>query len=286
MTAGTAALAARFLRSRRGRARPWALVSGLVILGSVAAIAVVGPFLLGDPLELDMQARLQPLFSPGHLLGTDAFGRDVLTRIVSGARIDLAIGIGATAVTLATGSVIGLLVGLKGGWLDVVVMRIVDLIFAFPFMILVIAIVAMLGPGIGNMFIAIWIGNWIAYTRLVRGHVLSAKTQEYVLAARGLGYGDLRIGVRHILPNIYQYVLLYGMADVVSNILLGGALGYLGLGAKPPSPEWGAMIADAQTYMLSAWWVPAMPAMAIVVVGIAFSLIADGLADRFNLARS
>ena len=286
MSATAVAFAARFTRARRGRPHSWALGWGLALLGAIVGIALIGPLLLGDPLALDMSARLQPLFSPGHVLGTDNFGRDVLTRIVNGARIDLAIGIGATAVTMATGSVIGLVVGLRGGLIDVAVMRVVDLVFAFPFMILVIAIVAMLGPGIENMFIAIWIGNWIAYTRLVRGHVLSAKTQEYVLAARALGYGNLRIGLRHILPNIYQYVLLYAMADVVSNILLGGALGYLGLGAKPPSPQWGAMISDAQTYMLSAWWVPTMPALAIVIVGIAFSLIADGLADRFNLERS
>jgi peptide/nickel transport system permease protein len=158
-------------------------------------------------------------------------------------------------------------------------MRIVDLFFAFPFIVLVIAIVAMLGPSIFNMFVAIWLTSWISYARITRGHVVVAKNREYVLAAKALGYRHSRVMLRHVLPNVFSFVLIFAMVDAVGNVLLGAALGFLGLGAAPPSPEWGAMISDGQNYILSAWWLSTLPGIAIVLVGVAFSLIGDGLAD-------
>ena len=198
---------------------------------------------------------------------------------VSGGRIDLAIAFGATIVTLVGGTAYGLVAGYLGGRWDSVLMRVVDLFFAFPFLVLVIAIIAMLGPSIFNMFVAIWITSWVAYARIQRAQTVVAKRQQYVLAARALGYGRLRIMVRHILPNTASAVIIFSMVDAVGNIALAASLGFLGLGAQPPSPEWGTMISDGQNYILTAWWLTVFPGLAIVFVGIAFSLIGDGLAD-------
>jgi len=269
-------------RSRpRGKVRRNAtLVVGCSILGVVILAALFAPFLTPyNPNAIDPLNPLAPPLSPHHILGTDQYGRDIFSRILYGGRIDLLIAFGATGVTLVVGTAIGLFSGYKGGWVDSVIMRIVDLFFAFPFLVLVIAIVAMLGPSIFNMFVAIWLTSWISYARIMRGHTIVAKNREYVLGARALGYGHLRVMLRHLLPNLVSFVIIFAMVDAVGNVLLGAALGFLGLGAQPPSPEWGAMIADGQNYILSSWWLSTLPGIAIILVGVGFSLIGDGLAD-------
>jgi peptide/nickel transport system permease protein len=252
--------------------------SGMLLLVIIVTVGapLITPY---DPNEIDPLNPLAAPFTPGHVLGTDQFGRDILSRILYGGRIDLLIAFGATAVTLVVGTAIGLFSGFAGGWIDSTIMRIVDLFFAFPFFVLVIAIVAMLGPSIFNMFVAIWLTSWITYARITRGHTLGAKRQEYVLAAKALGYRSRRVMFRHILPNVLSFVLIFAMVDAVGNVLLGAALGFLGLGAQPPSPEWGVMISDGQNYIFTEWWLATFPGIAIVIVGVAFSLIGDGLAD-------
>jgi peptide/nickel transport system permease protein len=268
-------------RRRRGRlVRNATLIAGCSILGIVIVATLAAPLLTPyNPNTLDPLQPLAPPLTAGHPLGTDQFGRDMFARILYGGRIDLLIAFGATSVTLVVGTAIGLFSGYVGGWVDSVIMRIVDLFFAFPFFVLVIAIVAMLGPSVFNMFIAIWLTSWISYARITRGHTVLAKGREYILAAKALGYRHSRVMVRHILPNVVSFVLIFAMVDAVGNILLGAALGFLGLGAKPPSPEWGAMISDGQNYILSSWWLATLPGVAIVIVGVGFSLIGDGLAD-------
>ena len=253
---------------------------GILILGTMIAVSVAAPLITSyKPDAIDpLHPLLHPL-SPGHPLGTDSFGRDIFSRILYGGRIDLLIAFGATSVTAVVGTVIGLTSGYAGGWVDTVIMRIVDLFFAFPFFVLVIAIVAMLGPSIFNMFVAIWLTSWISYARISRGHTLGAKRQEYTLAARALGYTNRRVVLRHILPNVVSYVIIFAMVDAVGNIVLGSSLGFLGLGAQPPSSEWGVMISDGQNYLLTAWWLSTFPGIAIILVGVGFSLIGDGLAD-------
>ena len=267
-------------RRRSPIRRRLTLIAGLVLLGiAILAVALAPVLVSQSPTTID---ALHPLASPltsGHLLGTDQFGRDLLSRILYGGRIDLAIAFGATSVTLVGGTIIGLVAGYAGGKLDSFLMRLVDLFFAFPFLVLIIAIVAMLGPSIFNMFIAIWITSWVSYARIMRAQTVVAKKQQYVLAARALGYGPLRIMFRHILPNTASAVIIFSMVDAVGNIILAASLGFLGLGAQPPSPEWGAMISDGQNYILSSWWLATMPGLAVVFVGVAFSLIGDGLAD-------
>jgi peptide/nickel transport system permease protein len=267
---------------KRRRVRSWPLIAGLVLLAIIGAACIAAPLLTSwDPTALDPNyVTGAPPFTAGHLLGVDApYGRDILSRILYGGRVDLAIAIVGTGVTVIVGTAIGLIAGYFGGKLDTVLMRVVDVFFAFPFLVLVLAIIAMLGPSLLNIFIAIWIVGWVSYARIIRGETLVAKKQEYVLAARTLGYSHLRIMLRHILPNVISAAVIFSMADAVGNILLGAALGYLGLGVPPPAPEWGQMVADAQTYMVTEWWLPTIPGLAIVLVGIAFSLIGDGLTD-------
>jgi len=268
-------------RRRRGRlSRNATLIVGCTLLGIAIVASLAAPLLTSySPETLDPLRPLAPPLSSGHPLGTDEFGRDIFARILYGGRIDLLIAFGATGVTLVVGTAVGLVSGYFGGWVDSVIMRIVDLFFAFPFFVLVIAIVAMLGPSILNMFIAIWLTSWISYARITRGHTVLAKGREYVLAAKALGYRHSRVMLRHILPNVVSFVLIFAMVDAVGNVLLGAALGFLGLGAKPPSPEWGAMISDGQNYILSSWWLSTLPGIAIVIVGVGFSLLGDGLAD-------
>jgi peptide/nickel transport system permease protein len=267
-------------RRRSTVRRRMTLIIGLAMLGIAIVAVIAAPLLVSQsPTTID---ALHPLSSPltaGHLLGTDQFGRDVLARILYGGRIDLAIAFGATSVTLVGGTIIGLVAGYVGGRVDAVLMRLVDLFFAFPFLVLIIAIVAMLGPSIFNMFIAIWITSWVSYARIMRAQTIVAKKQQYVLAARALGYRPTRVMFRHILPNVASAVIIFSMVDAVGNIILAASLGFLGLGAQPPAPEWGTMISDGQNFILSSWWLATLPGLAVVFVGVAFSLIGDGLTD-------
>jgi peptide/nickel transport system permease protein len=267
-------------RSRSTSRRRLVLISGLVMLG-IAIIAIVGaPLIVAkSPTAIDVLHPLAPPLTGGHLMGTDQYARDIWARILYGGRIDLAIAFGATSVTLVFGTIVGLIAGYFGGWVDSLLMRIVDLFFAFPFLVLIIAIIAMLGPSIFNMFVAIWITSWVSYARIMRAQTVVAKKQQYVLAARTLGYGRVRVMLRHILPNTASAVIIFSMVDAIGNIILAASLGFLGLGAQPPTPEWGTMISDGQNYILSSWWLATLPGLAIVFVGVAFSLIGDGLAD-------
>jgi peptide/nickel transport system permease protein len=270
-------------RRRRFTSRRGVLLAGLVLLAVAIAVVLAAPLLSSaSPTAIDALHPLVPPLSPGHLLGTDQFGRDIFARILYGGRIDLAIAFGATSVTLVAGTIIGLVAGYLGRWVDSLLMRIVDLVFAFPFFVLVIAIIAMLGPSIINMFVAIWVTSWVSYARIMRSQTVVAKKQQYVLAARALGYSQLRIMFRHILPNTASAVIIFSMVDAIGNIILAASLGFLGLGAQPPSPEWGAMISDGQNYILTSWWLATLPGLAVVFVGIAFSLIGDGLADMLR----
>jgi peptide/nickel transport system permease protein len=263
----------------RWRARIPLVIGLVLVLGTIAA-ALGAPLLTKyDPTELDVLHALAPIGTAGHPLGTDQFGRDVFSRMLYAGRTDLLIAFGATSVTLVTGTIIGLFSGFTGGRIDAVIMRIVDLFFAFPFIVLVLTIIAILGPGLLNMFLAIWLVSWIPYARIVRGEVLVAKRQEYVLAARALGYTRVRIMVSHILPNVIGTAVVFSMLDAVGNVGLGAALGYLGLGVQDPTPEWGKMISDSQNFMATSWWLPTLPGVAIGIFGLGLSLLGDGLID-------
>lgn len=257
-----------------------ALWIGVLILAAIAVLTLGAPlFTAWSPIEVD---ATQPLVGPGvggHLLGTDEYGRDLWARLLYGGRYDLAIAFGATSVTLVVGTAIGMISAYTGGWVDAVIMRIVDLVFAFPFIVLVIAIVASLGPSLTNMFIALWVASWVGYARIAHGQTQSARRYGYVVAARVLGFSAPRILFRHVLPSVLPAVVVFAMVDAVGNVLLGASLGFLGIGVQAPAPEWGAMISGGQTYLLSNWNLSIVPGLALVLLGVAFSLIGDGLAD-------
>jgi peptide/nickel transport system permease protein len=214
-----------------------------------------------------------------HLLGTDQFGRDLLTRILYGMRVDLQIGIFATAYTMAYGVAIGALAGYYGGLIDSLLMRFLDILIAFPALVLAIAVIAMLGQGLINMYIAIGVVGWIAYARLVRGEVLVAKELEYIEAAKTIGMRDRRIIWRHLMPNVLTSAIVFAMSDVILNILYVAALGFLGLGVQPPDPELGTMIADGRKFILNYPNLTTFPGLGVVAIGVAFSVLGDGLAD-------
>ena len=253
----------------------------LALLACAAAPGTVAPY---DPLAFDYAALLQP---PGraHLFGTDQFGRDILSRTIAAAAIDLQIAAFATIGPLLIGTSVGLLVGYYGGIADAVFGRLVDLVVTFPFLVLVIAIVAVLGPGLGNMYVAVTAVGWVFYARLMRSEVLVLRGQDYVSACKVLGYGQARILLRHVLPNAARPVIVYWMTDMALAILLGSSLGYLGLGAQPPAAEWGVLIADGKNLFTQAWWIAVFPGFAIVLAGIGFSLVGDGVADLLDVKR-
>ena len=259
--------------------RSASLNAGTIIVAFVVFIALFPNLITSyNPLSQNSDAILvAPSWE--HLFGTDNFGRDIFARVVYGTRIDLTIGVLATIVPFVTGSIIGLLAGYYGGWIDSLLMRILDIFMAFPFIVLVIAIVAILGPGINNLFIAIWLVGWKDYARLVRSEVMVAKNAEYVQAAKILGFRDIRILLRHILPNVFSVAIVFAAADVVMCMLSGASLSFLGLGVQPPTPEWGAIIAEGRAYLSQSWWICTFPGIALVIAGTGFSLLGDGLSD-------
>lgn len=259
------------------------IIIGVALVGFMIVISLAAPLLAPyGPNQQDLLHTLEPPFSPGHLLGTDQFGRDELSRIMYAGRIDLLIAFGATIVTFTFGTFVGLVAGATGGVVDMVLMRIVDVFFAFPLVVLVLAIVAILGNGLLYLLIAMWAVTWVSYTRIVRAEVMIVKQQEYVTAARALGYSRWRIMLRHIMPNAIAPAIVYGTIDAVNNVSIGAALGFLGLGVQDPTAEWGKMIADSQNFIRTAWWLAAVPGIAIVVFGLGLSIIGDNLADSLR----
>ena len=257
------------------------LLAGLLLLALVVLVAICAPLLTPyDPIVQKLDEAFQPPLSVNHILGTDNFGRDVWSRILYGTRLDLQIGVISVLFPFVFGSLIGIATGYLGGRLDTFFMRIVDVLMAFPFLILVVAIMSILGPGLGNLYIAFGLVGWIPYARITRGETLATRNLEYVHAARTIGCTTPRIMLRHILPNVIAPGLVYVFTGMVLAILIGATLSYLGLGTQPPTPEWGAMIAAGRQFLLQAWWLTALPGFALLVLGVALSLIGDGLADR------
>jgi peptide/nickel transport system permease protein len=266
-----------------GARLPASLIVGSTMLVLLATASLAAPLLFPyDPNAQNFDALLQaPTLA--HPFGTDNFGRDVLTRVFYGARIDLRVGILAVIFPFLFGSLIGTVAGYCGGWVDAVVMRTVDVLTAVPFFVLVIAILAFLGPGEVNILLAIGSVGWITYSRLVRGEVLREKHLEYIAAARALGFSRWRIILGHLFLNAIPPAVTYVASDVVLIILLTATLGFLGLGIRPPSPEWGMMISDGREFLSGGWWVATMPGFACMYTGLAFILLGDGITDLLRV---
>ena len=255
-------------------------MAGLGIVAILLLVAAFAPLIAPhDPLTQDLTRRLLPPGTPGNLLGTDDFGRDILSRIIYGARITLYI-IALVAVTAPVlGLLIGTVAGYFGGWIDAVLMRLTDIFLAFPRLILALALVAVLGPGIENAVLAIALTAWPPYARVARAETLTVRSSDYIAAIRLQGASSARIIAGHVVPMCLPSVIIRVTLDMAGVILIAAGLGFLGLGVLPPTPEWGLMISSGRKYLFEQWWVATMPGLAIFIVSLGFNLLGDGLRD-------
>jgi peptide/nickel transport system permease protein len=257
-------------------------VAGLALIVLLALIALSAPLIApADPLKQVLSTRLKPP-SAAHWLGTDQLGRDVLSRMIYGARISLLIGIVVVGLAASVGTFVGLVAGYAGGWLDEGLMRLTDVFFAFPALILAMAISGALGPSLTNAMIAIAVVSWPVYARLVRAQVLALREREYVEAARSLGASAERIVWQHILPNTLAPLLVQASFDMGGAILSAAGLSFIGFGTQPPTAEWGVMISEGRNYIATQSWLSLFPGLAILVTVAAFNLIGDGLRDALD----
>src|SRR4029450_10585474 len=267
-------------RAGRNRLAPLALV---VLVGVVLAACLAPNLPLPDPDTVDTANRLRPVLTPGHPLGTDEFGRDLLSRLVGGGRVAVLAGAGTpAAAAMLVGVVLGVLSGYYSGWPETVIMRLTDILMAFPYILLAIAIVAGLGPGLRNARSAIAIVGFPIYTRLVRGIVLSVRGREFVEAARALGSTDRLILLRHIVPQLLSPVIVAFSLDVGAKILATAGLSFLGLGTQPPTADWGSMLATARTFVILSPHVALLPGLAIFLVVLALNILGDALQDYLD----
>ena len=252
---------------------------GLAILLGWLVLAIFAPWIAPfDPIAQNTDIRL---LAPhlAHPFGTDNFGRDVLSRVIWSARIDLQLAVIGVIFPFLIGTCVGALSGYIGGRFDTFCMRLIDIILAFPFLVLMLAIMAILGPGLMSFYIAMALVGWVSYARLIRSQILILKESDFALAAKSLGFGHGRILFRHLLPNAMFGSIVFSMSDAVLVLLNGAAVSYLGLGVQPPTAEWGTMVAEGQAFITTAWWICTFPGLAIVTLAMGFSLLADGVAQ-------
>lgn len=272
----------------RRLARRRTALFGVVVVVLVVVIALAAPLVSPfDPIEQDIGNRLK---APGwrdsaglrHPLGTDHLGRDLLARVIFGAQPALMVGFAAVLISGVLGMLTGLLAGYFGGRTDDVLMRLGDIQLAFPFILLAIAVIGVLGPSLPVIIVVIGVSSWVIYARVVRGAVLSLREREFVQAARALGVGDWRVLTHHILPNVFTPWLVVATLDMARVIVVESALSFLGLGVQPPTPTWGGMLADGRVYITTAWWLATFPGLAILVTVLGINLFGDGLRDTLD----
>lgn len=267
---------ARLLRRRK------AALIGLAIIVVIGLVALLAPWLAPyDPIKVNPAEALTRPSLP-HPLGTDQYGRDILSRVIVGARLSLLTGLGAVALALTVGIVLGLLSGVVGGWADLLSMRLIDVMMAFPSILMALVVVAVLGQGTVNVMVAVGVSLVPAFVRLVRGDVLSVKENMYVEAARALGCSQGRLALRHVLPNVLAPLIVLSTVAVAWSIILGASLSFLGLGPRPPIPEWGIDLSNGRNYLLRAWWISSVPGFCIMVTVVAVNLVGDALRDELD----
>ena len=256
----------------------------LVIFAAAIGANLIAPY---DPAEGNIGDRLLPPgWQPGEhqwrLLGTDQVGRDVLSRLIYGARVSLFVGIAGTGISLLAGTALGLISGFWGGVIDRTLLRLTDIQLAFPFIALAVTVIAVTGPGLVNVILVLAATGWVLYTRVVREEVLRARERSYVEAARAMGGNDVRIVVRHILPNVVAPVIVISSFAIAQMIITEASLSFLGLGIRPPTPTWGGMLSDARNYMQVAWWLPTFPGVALLVTLLGINVVGDWLRDTLD----
>jgi peptide/nickel transport system permease protein len=268
--------------------RHWGIALAWAILVGVAGAALLAPLVAPhDPLEQNLAWRLRPgAWGDGgtwrNLLGTDQLGRDLLSRVIYGARLSLGVGLAAVALAATAGVGTGLVAGYYRGGLDRLLMRLADIQLGMPFLLLAITIIAVFGPSIRNLIVVLSLGGWVVYARVVRGQVLSLRERGFVEAARALGARDRRILLRHMLPNVLPSVLVLASFALAQNIILESALSFLGLGAGPRTPSWGAMLSDSRAYLATAWWLATVPGLAIMLTALSINTMGDWLRDTLD----
>jgi peptide/nickel transport system permease protein len=261
-----------------------AFTAGAVLVVAVVLICAFGPLFLQSPIAQDGSALLAGP-SRHHWLGTDQLGRDTLSRLVSGGRTDLHIAVLALITPFVTGLALGTLAGYRGGRIDTVILRVVAVVVAFPFYVLVIALVFAVGAGERGLYAALALVGWVGYARVTRNTTRAVASATWVRAARDGGLSTRRVVLRHVLPHTITPAVILLVSDVVFVMVAVVTLGYLGLGVQPPTPDWGSMIYDSREYLVTAWWLPTLPGLAIVVTGLGFSLLGDGIADVARIKR-
>jgi peptide/nickel transport system permease protein len=269
----------------RGRRAPWLIRLGVAFVLLLAVGAVVAPWVLPqDPERQSLRARLKPPTLEGadgraHLLGTDHLGRDVLTRVIYGSRVSLVIGLAAVLVGGLIGSSLGLLAGYQGGRIDGIIMTVADAQLAFPFILLAIGIIAVLGPSFPTLIVVIGLSGWVSYARILRAQVLVLRSREFVEASQALGGSPVRIILQHILPNVLASLVVVATLELARSIVLEATLSFLGLGIQPPTPSWGGMIQEGRDYLDSAWWISTAPGIVLMITSIVISRSGDWLRD-------
>lgn len=268
-----------FTRARRSPT----LIAGVIMFGLLIAVSVLAPVIAPyNPSEQNLLGGLLPP-SLEHPFGTDQLGRDILSRILFAGQTDLRIAVLAALTPFVTGVILGLASGYFGGWLDYVIGRIVDTVIAFPFYVIVISIVFAVGAGEGGIFVAFALVGWVGYARVVRATSRSLRGSGWVAAAHGGGLSSARVILRHLLPNVLPQAVVLLMSEIVAIMVAVVTLGYLGLGIQPPTPDWGTMISDGQSFVTTKWWISALPGLAVIYTGISLSLVGDGLGDAWRV---
>jgi peptide/nickel transport system permease protein len=278
----TAALPVRRARAARGRGL---VLLGAVFIGLVTLAAVAAPWIAPeDPARQSLRARLNPPTSLGsddraHWLGTDHLGRDVLSRLIWGARVSLVVGFAAVAVGGLVGGTLGILAGYRGGWLDTAIMTLADAQLAFPFVLLAIGTIAVLGPSFPTLIVVVGLSGWVGYARVLRGQVLALRGRDFVDAVQALGGSSLRIVLRHVLPNVQSSLVVIATLELARAIVLEATLSFLGLGIQPPTPSWGGMVQEGREYLDSAWWISVFPGLVLMLTSVVVSRTGDWLRD-------
>jgi peptide/nickel transport system permease protein len=280
------------LRARRlrvhGRRVPWVTVAGVAFIGLLALVAAAAPWLAPqDPTRQSLRGRLSAPTLEGadgraHLFGTDALGRDVLSRVIYGSRVSLVIGLSAVIVGGVLGSALGIAAGFSGGRLDAVVMTVADAQLAFPFILLAIGIIAVIGPSFPTLVLVIGLSGWVSYARILRSQVLVLRSREFVEAIHALGGSVWRVVLRHVLPNVLSSIVVVATLELARSIVLEATLSFLGLGIQPPTPSWGGMIHEGRDYLDSAWWISTCPGVILMISSIVVSRTGDGLRDMLD----
>jgi peptide/nickel transport system permease protein len=271
-----------------GRPVPWFTLLGAGFVALIAVAAVAAPWLApSDPIRQSLRGRLQPptleaADGKAHLFGTDHLGRDVLSRVIWGSRVSLAVGVSAVVVGGLLGSTLGILAGFKGGRVDGVIMTIADAQLAFPFILLAIGIIAVLGPSFPTLIVVIGLSGWVSYARILRSQVLVLRSREFVEAIHGLGGSLGRIVLRHVLPNVLSSIIVVATLELARSIVLEATLSFLGLGIQPPTPSWGGMVQEGRDYLDSAWWIATFPGVVLMLTSIVVSRTGDGLRDLLD----